>query len=104
MISNNAARVGGKAGNKAACFERGNTDRFKAEFPIWKPKKNWTNDNPTHNPILPTKGGEQMRKKEEEGEVDAKSVKFTCLGMNECGPVVEETPGNDVNAATREIF
>ena len=28
-----------KAGNKAACFECGNTDRFKEKRPFWKSKK-----------------------------------------------------------------
>ena len=43
-----------RSGNKAACFEFGNTDRFKAQFPIWiQKKKKWANGNPTIN----TKGG-----------------------------------------------
>ena len=29
-----------KSGNKAACFECGNTDRFTAQCPIWAQKKN----------------------------------------------------------------
>ena len=48
-----------KAENKPACFECGNTDRFKAQCPIWKAKKKrWTNGAPTQG----VKGGSQKGK------------------------------------------
>ena len=37
----------GQAENKTSCFDRGNTDRFKAQFPIWIAKtKRWANTSP----------------------------------------------------------
>ena len=47
-----------KAGNKAACFVCGNTDRFDAQFPILQAgRKRWGDANPTSG----TKGGSQKR-------------------------------------------
>ena len=42
----------GNAENKAACFERGNTDRFKAQCPIWIRKEAmWAKEGKTTNGI-----------------------------------------------------
>ena len=46
--------------------------------------------------------GEANRQKGKEGRGAGKAVKFTCLEMDECDPVIEETPENEVNVATRE--
>ena len=49
----------GKAENKATCFECGNTDRFKAQCPIWQAKKKrWANGNPKYG----NKGGSQKER------------------------------------------
>ena len=38
----------GASGNKAACFEFGNTDHFKDQCPIWvKKKRKWVGERPT---------------------------------------------------------
>ena len=58
--------VWSSARNKAACFECGNTDRFKAQCPIWiKKKERW--------------GKEGKTTKWEKGEGKKKSVLFACL-------------------------
>ena len=50
----------GKSDDKAACFEFGNTDRFKAQFHTWIQKEQRrANENPTSS----TKGKDQKVKK-----------------------------------------
>ena len=64
-------------GNKAACFECGNTDRFKAQFPIWiKKKEKWA----AEWVINKRKGGGTKGKGE--GGTDL----FACLEGEEVGP------------------
>ena len=93
-----------KAENKAARFERGNTERFKDQSAIWKSKKRIAPmANPTSNPPLQTKGGKAKGQKSKEGKGGAQAVKFTCLELSECDPVIEEIPENGVNVATRQI-
>ena len=72
-------------------------------MPIWKSKQNWAIDSPTPNPIPPTKGWKSKAQKGKEGKGAEKSVNHTCVEMNEFGPVIEETPGNEANIATRQI-
>ena len=59
---------------------------------------------PTQHPAQhpKPKGGQRVRRKKE-GKGGAKAVKCTCLEMNECAPVIEEIPDNEVNVATRRI-
>ena len=54
-------------------------------------------------PNTPNQRGEAIGKKAKEGKGGAKALKFTCMEMNECGPVIEEIPGNEVIVATRQI-
>ena len=55
------------------------------------------------SPHVKPKGGKAKGQKENEGKGGAKSVKFTCLELSECDPVIEEIPGNEVNVATMRI-
>ena len=94
----------GETENKAACSECGNTDHFKAECAGWKSqKKSRPATNPTPNPAPQTKGGKKIGRKEK-GTGGAKAVMFYCLEMNECVPVIEEIPENEVNVATMQII
>ena len=94
----------GGAGNKAACSECGNTDHFKAECAIRKSKKR-VGPIPTQHPAPRPKhkGGKAKGQKGKEGKGGSKAVKFDCLEMNECDPVIGEIPENEVNLATRKI-
>ena len=75
------------AGNKAACFERGHTYRFKAQCPIWiKKGENRLQEG------KPEKG----ERKRGRGE---KSVTFACLDEEEMGPGSEEIPESGANTA-----
>ena len=58
----------------------------------------------THRPTqrLKPKGGIKGSERKE-GKGGAKAVKFTCLELSECDPVIEEIPENGVNVATRQI-
>ena len=60
-----------KAENKPACFEYGNTDRFKDQFHIWLEKaKRWTNVAPTSGTKgAKPKGGTQPMEKERGGRL-----------------------------------
>ena len=85
------------AENKAACFECGNTDRFKAQCPIWiKKKQKWEGGKPTTN----AKGDGPKGQK---GKGKGKSAHFACLEDEELGPENEEIPANEVNYDCRYI-
>ena len=82
------------AGNKAACFECGDTDRFKAQCPIWlKKKEKWDGEGST------SKG----KGKGAKGKGKRKSALIACLGEDETDPRNTETPENEVNFARRNI-
>ena len=66
-------------GNMTSFWERGNTDRFKDQWPIWQEKeKRWTNTNPASK----TKGGSRKEVETEQGKKKRKSVMFDCLETN----------------------
>ena len=80
--------VWGKSENKAACFECGNTHRFKDQFPIWIQKKK---SGPAETQ-QPTPKGKDQKTKREEGKGGAGAVKFAWLEMDECDPSIGEIP------------
>ena len=90
-----------QAWNKPACFERGDTDRFKSQCPIWLAETaRWTN---TH-PAPKKKGGEQKGAKCRIWEkCKGKSVMFSFLWPNGDGLEIGEIPESKVNVATRQV-
>ena len=80
-----------KSESKAACFERGHTDHFKAECPIWEKRKKSGNRKETGK-------GEKGK-----GKGKKRSIMFACLEEEEMGPREEEIPGNEANVAYRQI-
>ena len=79
--------------NKADCFECGNSERFKAQCPIWiQKKKKWAGERPTN-----TKGGPKAQK----GQGKGIAVHFACLESEKMTPGKEEIPAGEVNLAYR---
>ena len=96
MISNSGGRIGGgKSGNKAACSECGNNDRFKSRCPIWiQNKKKRTGARPTTN--VKWEGPEGQK-----GKGHGVAIHFSCLKSEEMDPRNEELPANEVNYSSR---
>ena len=86
----------GNEENKAACFECGGTDRFKALCPIWIAKRRKMEG----CPATPQSQNENGKGKAKGKKGKSKSSNFTCLETQSNGEKNEE---QEVNIATRQV-
>ena len=84
-----------KEENKAACFERGSTDRLKATCPVWAFKRQKMSGLPVISPNQKEKGKGKGKKGK------SQSANLTCTEMEEYDE--EENEEQEVNLTTRHV-